>query len=76
MLNAINEFMSKIASGWKTNTAILVKGLLLQYFASKGMDVNGLEGYLESLFTSINGVLAALTALAMWFRQLGKRNEI
>ena len=73
MIESINNFMSKIASGYKTFVASGVLTFVSVYANTKGFDVEQIQLWVESGFNHVNNLIIALGALVIWFRQLGKK---
>ena len=72
-INSINNIVSKVLDGSKTNLNTGLMGMLSLYLSTKGFDLAEIQVWAESVFVSVNSLIVLLTAAGVWFRQLGKK---
>lgn len=75
MLDRLNKFMAKIASGYKTFMASGLLTFVSVYANTKGFDVEAIQLWLENFYANINSLIVLLGGAVVWFRQLGKRSD-
>jgi len=74
-MKKLNEFMSKIASGYKTFLSTGMLTAVSVYASTKGFDVAAIQQWIEAGWLHINNLIITLGALTVWFRKLANRGK-
>ncbi len=79
MFEKLNTLMAGILPGSKTNLSGVAISILAQILVVQGViaqdDVVTFTGWIEQMFTSLEGIIALLGPAVPWFRQIGKRGQ-